>query len=109
MENKNIVNNIRIMRKKGSTTKAKCWEIQVLNQNEVLYKGEYSTLKEGANDLGMSYNQIVEMSSGRKKQPKGRYDTTYKFIKKNKKKEEVEILSSEEEVEDEIKEELDNL
>ena len=69
------------MRKTGSKTLSKCWKLEVMNQNASLFTGEYSTLKEISNELGMSYNQIVELSSGRKKQPKGRYDTSYKFTK----------------------------
>ena len=69
------------MRKTGSKTCAKCWKLEVMNQNAPLFTGEYSTLKEISNELGMTYNQIVELSSGRKKQPNGRYDTSYKFTK----------------------------
>ena len=87
------------MRKKGSITKIKCWRIDVVNQNENIYSNEYSTLKEASLDLGLTYNQIVEMSSNRKKKLKGRFDTNYNFIKINKKEceEEIEVLSSEEE------------
>lgn len=69
------------MRKTGSKTCAKCWKLEVMNQNAPLFSGEYSTLKEISNELGMTYNQIVELSSGRKKQPNGRYDTSYRFTK----------------------------
>ena len=55
------------MRKTGSKTLSKCWKLEVMNQNASLFTGEYSTLKEISNELGMSYNQIVELSSGRKK------------------------------------------
>ena len=62
------------MRKKGSNTLKKCWKCQVINQNETIYENEYSTLKQIANDLGLSYSQVVELSSGRKKDSKGRVD-----------------------------------
>mgnify|MGYP003645913644 CR=1 FL=1 len=69
------------MRNKGSITIALCWKLEVINQNEIIFTKEYTTLKEIANELGMTYNQVVEMSSGRKKPLMGRFDTTYKFIK----------------------------
>ena len=69
------------MRKKGSITKAKCWRCDVINQNEVIFSGEYSTLKEIANELGLTYSQILEIYSNRKKQPSGRYDTNYVLTK----------------------------
>lgn len=65
------------MRKKGSNTKVNCWKCEVVNQNEVIYHNEYKTLSEVANDLGLSYSQITEISSNRKKQPSGRFDTNY--------------------------------
>ena len=75
------------MRSKGSKTNVKCWKLEVINQNNIIYENEYSTLNEISNELGMTYNQIVELSSGRKKQPGGRFDTSYRFIKLNKKAE----------------------
>jgi len=74
------------MRSKGSKTEVLCWRLEVVNQNEIIYTNEYKTLNEVATELGITYNQVVEMSSGRKKQLKGRFDTTYRFIKINKKK-----------------------
>jgi hypothetical protein len=69
------------MRNKGSKTCAKCWRLEVINQDNNLFAGEYSTLKEIGDELGLSYNQVVEMSSGRKKQATGKYDTTYRFTR----------------------------
>ena len=69
------------MRKKGSITTKLCWECEVHNQNEIIYKGQFATLKEIANELGLSYSQVVELSSGRKKDNKGRYDTNYRFTR----------------------------
>jgi hypothetical protein len=85
------------MRKNGCTTSAKCWELDVINCDKTLYKNSYATLKEIADDLGMTYNQVVELSSGRKKQPKGKYDTKYIFKKivaekLNKKNKDIQVL-----------------
>ena len=71
------------MRKKGSITTKLCWECEVHNQNEIIYKGQLATLKEIANELGLSYSQVEELSSGRKKDSKGRYDTNYRLSKIN--------------------------
>ena len=71
------------MRKKGSNTLKLCWECEVLNQNETIFKGQFATLKEIANELGLSYSQVVELSSGRKKDNKGRYDTNYRLKRIN--------------------------
>lgn len=71
------------MRKKGSNTTKLCWDCEVINQNEIIFKGQFSTLKEISNELGLSYSQIVELSTGRKKDNKGRYDTNYRFTRIN--------------------------
>tara|TARA_R100000231_G_scaffold94253_1_gene70766 strand:+ start:1317 stop:1622 length:306 start_codon:yes stop_codon:yes gene_type:complete len=73
------------MRSKGSKTNINCWKLEVYNQNNIIFENEYKTLNEIANEIGFTYNQVVEISSGRKKQPTGRFDTSYKFIKLNKK------------------------
>ena len=69
------------MRKKGSTTLKLCWKCEVINQNEIVFQNEYATLKQVANELGLTYSQVVELSSGRKKDNKGRYDTNYRFTR----------------------------
>ena len=58
-------------RKKGSTTKKKCWSIRVI-QNEVeVFSKQYSTLTEASEDLGMSYCQLFELApNGRNKKKK---------------------------------------
>lgn len=65
------------MRTKGSQTNALCWECKVMNQGQVIHEGKYKTLKEMAEDIGYSYNQVVELSSGRRKKHSGKYDSTY--------------------------------
>jgi len=94
------------MRKEGCKTIAKCWIVEVFNQNETIFKGEFSTLKEIANELGLSYSQIVEISAERKKQPTGRYDTSYKLtkIKNGVKLNNAEKLN---EIEEEVKKDTD--
>ena len=83
------------MRNKGSKTNKNCWKLEVINQNNIIFEGEYKTLQEIAMECGKSYNQVVEMSSNRKKQPSGRFDTTYKLLKMvgklNKDEEEVSV------------------
>jgi hypothetical protein len=69
------------MRNKGSKTCAKCWRLDVVNQGNNLFSGEFSTLTEIGQELGLSYHQVVEMSSGRKKPRIGKYDTSYRFTR----------------------------
>ena len=71
------------MRTKGSKTNKNCWNCKVLTNSEgaILFDGDFKTLKEVSEELGLSYNQVVELSSGRKKQPTGKYDTNYKIEK----------------------------
>lgn len=87
------------MRKKGSNTIKICWKCEVINQNQVLFTGEFSTLKQIAHELGLTYSQVVELSSGRKKDNKGRYDTNYRLTKLSEKlnDEETTVIESDEE------------
>ena len=81
------------MRKNGSTTKKKCWKLIIHNfKKELVLSKDYSTLKEIATELGYTYNVVVEMSNGRKKGCKGRYDSSYEIIK----------LSSQEAIEEDL-------
>lgn len=56
------------MRNKGCKTNKKCWSV-VIKQGEIeLHNKEYSTLREAANDLGLTYSQICELGpNGRNK------------------------------------------
>ena len=69
------------MRTKGSKTKVDCWNLKVHNCDNCIYEKDYKTLKEMASDCGFTYNQMVEMSSGRKKIKCGRFDTKYEINK----------------------------
>ena len=73
------------MRKAGDKTKKECWNIKVVNQEVILFEKNYPSLKFVAPDLGFTYNRVVELSIGRKKQGSGIYDTQYIFTKINKK------------------------
>ena len=84
------------MRKKGCKTNAICWKLEVINQNEIIFENEYSTLSEIASELGLTYNQVVELSSGRKKQADGRFDTYYRFKKIKNNKKDIEELEEDE-------------
>ena len=42
------------MRKKGSITTKLCWDCEGHNQNEIIFKGQFATLKEIAIELGLS-------------------------------------------------------
>ena len=58
-------------RKKGSTTKKKCWRIKVVQGEDVLFQKEYSTLAQASDDLDMTYCQLFELApNGRSKKIK---------------------------------------
>ena len=73
------------MRKTGDQTKKNCWNIKALNNDNILFEKDYPSLKSVGEDLGFTYNRVVELSIGRKKQASGKYDTQYIFTKLNKK------------------------
>lgn len=69
------------MRKNGSETKKLCWNLKILNNENVIFEKDYTTLKSMPEDLGITYNRVVELSTGRKKQNGGKYDSVYVFTK----------------------------
>mgnify|MGYP003138680844 CR=1 FL=1 len=70
------------MRTKGAITKKECFNCKVVNNNgEILQDRNYITLRDIAKDLGMTYNQVVEITRNRRKLKTGKYDTNY-FIGK---------------------------
>ena len=91
------------MRKKGCSTKVDCWDLKVHNCDKCIHQQKYKTLKDMADDLGYSYNQMVEMSSGRKKKGKGKYDTQYEIIKLSGK------LNKDDEIIPEVQEEVQDV
>ena len=73
------------MRTKGAITKKECFNCKVVCNDEILQDRNYITLKDVAEDLGMTYNQVVEITRNRKKMGKGKYDTQYLISNLNKK------------------------
>ena len=69
------------MRKEGNKTQKICWNLKIKNNEVIIFEKEYKTLKEMPEDLGLTYNRIVELSTGRKKQKGGKYDSVYMFEK----------------------------
>tara|TARA_R110002020_G_scaffold83357_1_gene206479 strand:+ start:1054 stop:1305 length:252 start_codon:yes stop_codon:yes gene_type:complete len=65
------------MRNTGSKTKAKCWKCQITTNGIEVLNDDYATLQEIAEELGYTYNQVVEISNKRKKSMNGKYDTQY--------------------------------
>lgn len=58
-------------RKKGSTTKRKCWKIKIIQGEKVILEKEYTTLTEASKDLDMTYCQLFELApNGRSKKVK---------------------------------------
>ena len=48
------------MRTKGAKTNKNCWRVLIKQGDIVLCDKEYKTLKDGADDLGLTYSQICE-------------------------------------------------
>jgi len=90
------------MRTKGAITKKECFNCKVICNGEILQDRNYITLKDVAKDLGMTYNQVVEITRGRKKIGKGKYDVKYDISKIKQNKETIEKIKD---LEDEIKNE----
>jgi len=61
------------MRTKGATTKKECWKLKIYYPDYIVKQGTYTTLKDVASDLGLSYNQTTELTN------KGRNKTKNKF------------------------------
>jgi len=71
------------MRKSGASTRKECWNLKIVNNNNVLFDKNYPSLKVIGEDIGYKYNRVVELSIGRKKQQSGIYDSQYIFTKIN--------------------------
>ena len=65
------------MRTKGANTKKLCYNLKIEINDEVIKNKDFTTLKEIADDCGFTYNRVVEMMRGRKKQLSGKYEPKY--------------------------------
>jgi len=72
------------MRKSGAKTEKLCWNLKVINNENIVFEKDYPTLKNVGVDIGFKYNRVVELATGRKKQQEGFYDSKYIFTKINK-------------------------
>lgn len=62
------------MRTKGAKTTKNCWKVKITQGDIVLHDAEYSTLRDGADALGLSYSQICELGpNGRNKKKSIRF------------------------------------
>ena len=48
-------------------SKNNCFNIKITQNENVLHDKDYVTLKDGADDIGLSYSIIADISCGRKK------------------------------------------
>tara|TARA_R110001583_G_scaffold144999_1_gene296986 strand:- start:904 stop:1125 length:222 start_codon:yes stop_codon:yes gene_type:complete len=59
----------------GRTNQQKlCWKVVVSIEDTILHKGEYISLSDVAEDLNLSYHQVADISTGRK-----RFNTNFKY------------------------------
>lgn len=72
------------MRKNGCDTMKNCWNLQIVNNGNILFSKDYPSLKVIGADIGFKYNRVQELATGRKKQQSGKYDSVYLFTKLNK-------------------------
>tara|TARA_R110001599_G_scaffold335717_1_gene552963 strand:- start:387 stop:665 length:279 start_codon:yes stop_codon:yes gene_type:complete len=47
-------------------SKTNCWNCKIIQQNNELHNKDYLTLKEIADEIGLSYYIVADISSGRK-------------------------------------------
>lgn len=65
------------MRTKNAKTKKLCWNVTIIQTGTQLHNKDYTTLRDAASDLGLTYSQICELG------PKGRCkkkSITFKFM-----------------------------
>ena len=71
------------MRTKGAKTSKDCWNCEAFCNSARILNRQFKTLQDIANELDLTYNQVVEISNGRKKQTQGKYGTQYYISKIN--------------------------
>ena len=49
-------------RKKGTSTNKLCWHLLIKFNDDILKEQDYSTLKQIAEELGISYNRVFELT-----------------------------------------------
>tara|TARA_R110000824_G_scaffold250374_3_gene439169 strand:+ start:165 stop:455 length:291 start_codon:yes stop_codon:yes gene_type:complete len=64
-------------RKKGATTKKDCFNLKIVFKDEVIFNEDFKTLKNIADELSFTYNRVIEMTRGRKKELNGKYEPKY--------------------------------
>ena len=66
------------MRTKGAKTNKNCWRVLIKQGEHILCDKEYKTLKDGAEDLGLTYSQICELGPNGRCKKKSIQSTTTK-------------------------------
>lgn len=69
------------MRKSGDLTNKLCWKLSISIDGNLMFIKDFKTLKEIADELNLSYNVVSEMSLGRKKNRRGKYEPQYNFTR----------------------------
>tara|TARA_R110000764_G_C10713212_1_gene346980 strand:+ start:43 stop:261 length:219 start_codon:yes stop_codon:yes gene_type:complete len=66
----------------GRTNQQKlCWKVVVSVEDTILHKDEYISLRDIAEELNLTYNQVADISAGRKKINKFKYQPKVEIIK----------------------------
>jgi hypothetical protein len=61
------------MRTKGAITNKECWSLKIYYPDYIVKEGTYRTLKEVADDLNISYNQVSELTTNGRNKTKTKY------------------------------------
>lgn len=65
------------MRTAGSKTLKNCFNLSIVVNNQEIYNNDFKTLKEISEELGFTYNKVIEIKRNRRKQLTGRYEPQY--------------------------------
>lgn len=69
------------MRTEGAKTGKICWNLKIINNGNIIFNKDYPSLKVIGDDIGYTYNRVVELANGRIKPKVGLYDSQYVFSK----------------------------
>ena len=61
------------MRTKGAKTEKECWKLKISYPDYIVKEGTYKTLQDVATDLGLTYNQVSEMTNKGRNKTKSKY------------------------------------
>ena len=61
------------MRTKGAKTEKECWKLKISYPDYIVKEGVYKTLRDVADELKLSYNQVCELTNKGRNKTKSKY------------------------------------